>query len=850
MTAAAAADAALVPDAISGVNAGDPIGPYTHMQQAQYANAMALNGPPDAISGVNAGDPIGPITHMQAAQYADAMRGKSAWPPPSWTEFAPSPTVKGSSEIVQPTIQRDDLVGGSADSPLAPGLGIPQSTLDSLPAPPPLTSDAVSGADAGPGLGQILNNQATIATEAQPGTPAINPADINLDQARNPILAEAQETGQLPSDTDKQAQSDVEAKGEYYATHPYEKARDETNAAFAQQSETNAARAREAADYEKRETARYNATVQARLQNQAESQRVKAEAVALSKEKLDPDLHRGILGTIGMVLASTLGGAMSQYTGGRNLALEQINKQVADHIEAQKADMANRWKGIGVEQQGVADDAQNQMTSDHDAAVYSLALHQRAMDAIQQKQQDFNPQGAQARALGQQYAAIATSQQKVQTDANQKDLENRYKLIDPVLQKQQEIAETARQHDLEYQEKMGKLKGAGGTGAPTGKTYTVDTGFLNPFDPTQHVMAMRPIGGKGEDPKERNEVFTQLTTYKKATDLITKMHNIADEIGGNGKGLAESVWSSQKTNLGAEYDAAKEELTSILTKAIGDRPTSGQLELQAKRIPDRKTIFAASDPGTLLADQQDALDHAFKTDFGTSTGDADPIIAMAKRSYAPKVQPPPEQLVEAAQQGLAKATTPAARRDNEAALEAAQAAVRQRDEEIASAKKDVATVPGMYPHTPIDASELPGDLKTIVESRNTAQARYNEDLTAFHKVPAPAPANPKLKGDVAAAQAAHQKQVDAHAIGVVTSRRALDAADNATTDGVIHALGQKDFGGLPRDKVDIAARHLGMDPSKFTSDINGQVAEGTFIAKLHALSPAERAKIRKVFLGQ
>ena len=58
-------------DAISGVSAGDPLGPVAHMHQAQYAQAMAKTPQPDAAPGVDAS-----AAHSALLQNAAANGGE------------------------------------------------------------------------------------------------------------------------------------------------------------------------------------------------------------------------------------------------------------------------------------------------------------------------------------------------------------------------------------------------------------------------------------------------------------------------------------------------------------------------------------------------------------------------------------------------------------------------------------------------------------------------------------------------------------------------------------------------------------------------------------------------------
>src|SRR6185436_7366534 len=73
----------------------------------------------------------------------------------------------------------------------------------------------------------------------------------------------------------------------------------------------------------------------------ADTRELMARADAIANTKIDPGRYAhglSVGGTIASALAMTLGGALSPYTGGRNMALEQFNRTVDQDIAAQHAD--------------------------------------------------------------------------------------------------------------------------------------------------------------------------------------------------------------------------------------------------------------------------------------------------------------------------------------------------------------------------------------------------------------------------------------------------------------------------------------------------------------------------------
>lgn len=771
--------------------------------------------------------------------------------------------VPGQVVTPQTGVDLANVLTGQEPPAAAPGMPIDHGVA------PPWQVDATSAPDAGiDAHQQLMNNVGGVAVEPPAAAPpsGSQPGDPDYMQKTQ----EAADAQLLPSLRDKQLASDDEAQAQFYKTHPEALARDSVNAEVAKRSAYVAEQAKANLADAKQAQADWDRHQRAIAKTAQDSARVQQDATVLANQKIDPDQHLGIGRSILNVVALTLGGVASSGSGGRNLALEQLNKAIDNHIATQKDDLANQWRAISVRKEGIADDAAREADNYREATTIRVGTYQRAMNDLATKMQDFDPRGSQVRELGAQYQQIASAQGQALQAFQQKQLDNHLK-VEGAYQKQQEIDETAREHDLAHQAAEDKLaarsKGGSGTGvgglttAPN-QAYAVPTGFFDPFDAGQPVIGKRQIGGKGEDPKERNELATQLQTYKKGTDLITKMRGIADELGGGGKGIAESVWKGRRSTLGAQYDAAKEELTSILTKAIGDRPTSGQLELQAHRIPDRKTVFEAADPGALLGDQQDALDHAFSTDLDTVGVNAAPIISNARKSYQPKAQPAPEERLTAAQQARAAARTPGEVKDADAALDAAKGAMREKAEEQSKAGDYIRDADLVLPkHEALAGAGLPPDLLAEVNGRNKAAERLDLETDAYHKLKGNAPKPTKLKGDDAKAAGDHDTALGAHAARVVHSRAALQRADDDVAGAIIHTLQQPDFGGIPPDKVAAIAKRFGEDPSKFGEaesagpfggkrlPIDAQEARGAFAAKLDGLTPFKRRQLMKTFFG-
>ncbi len=158
------------------------------------------------------------------------------------------------------------------------------------------------------------------------------------------------------------------------------------------------------------------------------------DAQQLSQQKIDPAEH-GVGHFIASVLTSALGGAMSQYTGGRNLALEELDKQTQRRIDAQKANLANQWQGVNFKRNLVAEQLQQSGDLYRAQETYRISQYDRAIGELQTKMQDYDPQGTTAlrsaqtvqQVQAQRSAALqAFAQQtfKNKIDAAKVDLDN------------------------------------------------------------------------------------------------------------------------------------------------------------------------------------------------------------------------------------------------------------------------------------------------------------------------------------------------------------------------------------------------------------------------------------------
>jgi hypothetical protein len=516
-----------------------------------------------------------------------------------------------------------------------------------------------------------------------------------------------------------------------------------------------------------------------KVQIQAQSTREKIDADAKQIAQLNPNRVYQNMPTwakLTGLLSSVVSGAAGGYLKtGRNLAMEEIDKGIDADIEAQKFNIGNQRADIAQRRQGVTEQLGEALDQYHQAELYRQSVYQRAMSDLATKGQDYDPQGQIVREIAKQHQMFAVASQQAADAHQQRTIKTGMDLLKSESEAAEKLASTEK-IKAETDKIRGKLGGAG-VGGNTNPDYTVATGFFDPYELSQPVMGRRQVGGKGEDPKERQELESHLAMYKHVNDELAQMRAIADEIGGGGKGWEESMWKGRKTTLAASYDAHREALTSYLTKAIGDRPTSGQLELQAKRIPERASVFEARDPGKLLQDQQEATDAALAADLGVIGVNAAPVIRHAQISRAAPPPSDPSQDVLAAQQAEASAQTPSEHKSATAQRSAAEARLQQQLQDEEQSKFDIVVASKLQrPDHDVDTTSLNQADKSKGEIVNRTANVYDQMLKKFRDASAATGYLKGIKGagDKAAAEKAHGAAVAKAARDAIAARKKYD----------------------------------------------------------------------------
>lgn len=261
----------------------------------------------------------------------------------------------------------------------------------------------------------------------------------------------------------------------------------------------------------KQEAATHIAALTAAMQHgQQQRDALDAQAKQLAATKIDTNLHPGVLGGILGLIGVAIGGAASPFTGGRNLALEELDRANNEHIEAQKADLANKWRALGYSNDQIDRELNMAGTTYQALEAERLSNLQFAKQQIQTAAQNFDPRSTRVAQLAQLYTQVDGLYQQGLANAQQqatKDAMDRLKL-------------------QEEQIKVGKMTGMIGGGAPA--VNPADVYSPDKFPSTMPVPPKAwfdSFGGKPPTIKQYQQYLD--TTYKggeaskEAEDAVT-----------------------------------------------------------------------------------------------------------------------------------------------------------------------------------------------------------------------------------------------------------------------------------------------------------------------------------------
>lgn len=123
------------------------------------------------------------------------------------------------------------------------------------------------------------------------------------------------------------------------------------------------------------------------------------DATKLAATKVNPNRYtqnRSLGRTIFEALASGIGGLAMNYTGGHNLVLDAIDKNIDNDIAAQKDDIANQWRGIDARKSEIAQEYARHGDMYRAQETYGIAVYQGLISDAKTKLQELDPAGGQA----------------------------------------------------------------------------------------------------------------------------------------------------------------------------------------------------------------------------------------------------------------------------------------------------------------------------------------------------------------------------------------------------------------------------------------------------------------------
>jgi hypothetical protein len=497
--------------------------------------------------------------------------------PPAWGEYidqfgAPDPFAIAPPEpVVDPTAPPQQNLGPVlGQNPVPDEIANPNP--DNFPIPPmaapdgpppipfsqtpgneleqlPLEVDAVSDADYKPPDGTPLGA-------------APMPTDVPLEQA----------AGRPEFLSDKE-------HGELLANEPAGDAmfrRVQEDKAFADLQANDAlaasqANAKRQGEIQQIETASRERTRQALAQQQADVQKL-----------ADTDINqdgwmesRSTMQKIAAFAAVIGGGLVSGSTGGRNMGLEAIQGHIDQHIEIQKANLANKRAALGERRLSIQESHELDMQDARALETQRQAMYETTIRDMQAKWQQVDPKGTQARRYADAITTMRANQAASQEKWAQQDFENNLKLgefslkqDDNLLKRQQ--AEAKMRTDAAKAAAGGKAKEVKFDDIPRTAAELRQLGI--PVEDSQvppggmSISQSKEVSLAGKAGEERVKVARENSPEEKA-----RQHGVSDLVDVNGKTIAWREPGKVSDAYAASDDALRlyDELITLRTQYGG-----------------------------------------------------------------------------------------------------------------------------------------------------------------------------------------------------------------------------------------------------------------------------------------
>jgi len=371
------------------------------------------------------------------------------------------------------------------------------------------------------------------------------------------------------------------------------------------------------------------------------TQQLQQRATQLAATQVDPRHYQknlGIGGTIATIIAAAIGGAMSQYTGGRNLALEQINKSIESDIASQKDNIDNQWKGIGSDRTNIGDDLARSQETYRAQETYRVTAYQMAINGIDTKMQDYDQNGTTARSLRETRDTVTSAQQTALAKYQQQTFKNKVDGMKAASEYEEKMAaaEKNRQETLQIQAKMA---GAGaGAAVPKIDAYGKVFGSYNEIPDKEKPLAFTlPSGGVmlANNAKSAEQGAALSEAYKAVDVDLNRMQQIAIERN-NARSTGGQVWKKWQDTGEHEYEQLIIDVGNTYGTTIhGGRPVpAGTLEEIMHVMPQLKGMMDGGDTAKEIDNFRNDIDSRMSGKFSVITG-----APVKVRSDRPKVEP-------------------------------------------------------------------------------------------------------------------------------------------------------------------------------------------------------------------
>ena len=411
--------------------------------------------------------------------------------------------------------------------------------------------------------------------------------------------------------------------------------------------------------------------------------------------------------------------------------------------------------------------------------------------------------------------------------------------------------------------KPGSGGGAGGSGTSTGK-YTVSTNIYNPFvsatDKNGNTAPVPVMALTKLTPDDRKATEQKISIYAKEQTLWAKLHAVGARMKYH-KSLGAAVSSQFSDTDQKDYDAARTELISLLTKDMGvagnetgggGSSNSRLFDKMASTVPETATVWNSADPEDLIRRGEASNDELFMDDMNTAGIDGASIVKGARAQRTPPPPPTAEQDLMAGQQLLANAKTQDDRQRAKALIANATGRIAQekvQEQGDDAAEKQISLGASPVRQEKIDPS-LPPGLQASVVARNNLADTFTQKLTGYRKLLGENwQDKSKLPGDIDAAKRQHNLRVARAAEDVLSTHKTLDSNDSDLVGKISDSLFS-----LSLPKLRALASVVGVDPNAIDSnykDMMSQVTIAELQGKLKKVrgNRETRKRILKAFFG-